>query len=41
MVDTDRSGGEEEVEEAEDCVAGMVEDVEGSVSVVPQQSSYT
>ena len=37
MVDIDRSGGEDEVEDAEDCIAGMVEDVEGSVSVVPQQ----
>ena len=37
MVDTDRSGGDDEVQEAQDCVAGMVEDVEDSVSVVSQQ----
>ena len=37
MLDPDRSGGDDEVHQAEDRVAGVVEDVEDSVGVVPQQ----
>ena len=37
MEETDRSGGDDEVQEAEDRVAGVVEGVQESVGVVPQQ----
>ena len=37
MEETDRSGGDDQVQEAEDRVAGMVEGVQESVGVVPQQ----
>ena len=37
VENTDWSGRDDEVEDAEDCVEGMVEYVEDSVGVVPQQ----